>query len=173
MRVTDHLSLLTDFRTGGLYDDWTVYVLDQQIFGLSSKSSNLPPPRSQQESLWTTAYRYHFDNNFPMVSGFFQIRNATGDESLPQEALIIQVQYVRLQLQQCYKPGTAPGRFVDSAEYRLAIHAAPRQLGAAVRKPESVSPVCLRQQQLVRQLVVVQRQCVSRSRTVHCDDHQT
>ncbi len=89
MRVTDHLSLLTDFTTGGLYDDWTVYVLDQQIFGLSSKSPNLPPPRSEQESLWTTAYRYHFDNNFPMVSGFFQIRNATGDESLPQEALII------------------------------------------------------------------------------------
>jgi tetratricopeptide (TPR) repeat protein len=89
MRVTDHLSMLTDFTTGGLYDDYTVYVLDQQIFGLTSHSANLPPPRSQQESLWTTAYRYHFDNNFPMVSGFFQIRNATGEESLPQEALII------------------------------------------------------------------------------------
>ena len=89
LRVTDHLSLLTDFTTGGLYDDWTVYVLDQQIFGLTSKSPNLPPPRSEQESLWTTAYRYHFDNNFPMLSGFFQIRNATGEESLPQEALII------------------------------------------------------------------------------------
>ena len=89
MRVTDHLSMLTNFTTGGLYDDYTVYVLDQQLFGLTSKSANLPPPRSQQESLWTTAYRYHFDNNFPMLSGFFQIRNATGDESLPQEALII------------------------------------------------------------------------------------
>jgi tetratricopeptide (TPR) repeat protein len=89
VRVTDHLSMLTDFTTGGLYDDYTVYVLDQQIFGLSSKSPSLPPPRSQQESLWTTAYRYHFDNNFPMISGFFQIRNATGEESLPQEALII------------------------------------------------------------------------------------
>ena len=37
MRVTDHLSMLTDFTTAGLYDDYTVYVLDQQIFGLSSK----------------------------------------------------------------------------------------------------------------------------------------
>ena len=89
LRVTDHLSLLTDFATGGLYDDYTVYVLDQQIFGLANNNPNLPPPRSQQESLWTTAYRYHFDNNFPMLSGFFQIRNATGEESLPQEALII------------------------------------------------------------------------------------
>ena len=89
LRVTDHLSMSTDFRTGGIYDDWTVYVLDQQIFGLSNKSTLLPPPRSEQESLWTTAYRYHFDNNFPMLSGFFQIRNANGPESLPNQALII------------------------------------------------------------------------------------
>ncbi len=89
LRVTDHLSLLTNFTTGGVYDDWTVYALDQQIFGLASNSPNLPPPRSEQESLWTTAYRYHFDNNFPMLSGFFQVRNAVGQESLPQEALII------------------------------------------------------------------------------------
>ncbi len=88
MRVTDHLSLLTDFATGGLYDDSTIYMLDKQIFGITN-NANLPPPRSQQESLFTTAYRYHFDNNFPMLSGFFQIRNATGEESLPQEALII------------------------------------------------------------------------------------
>ncbi len=87
--VTDHLSLSTDFTTGGVYDDYTVYVLDQQIFGLNSKSAILPPPRSEQQSLWTSAYRYHFDNNFPMLSGFFQIRNANGEESLPQQALII------------------------------------------------------------------------------------
>ena len=88
VRVTDHLSMLTDFTTGGLYDDSTIYMLDQQIFGITN-NANLPPPRSQQESLWTTAYRYHFDNNFPLLSGFFQIRNAQGEESLPQEALII------------------------------------------------------------------------------------
>ena len=88
LRVTDHLSLLTNFTTGGLYDDSTIYMLDKQIFGITN-NANLPPPRSEQESLWTTAYRYHFDNNFPMLSGFFQIRNAVGEESLPQEALII------------------------------------------------------------------------------------
>ena len=88
LRVTDHLSVLTNFTTGGLYDDSTIYMLDKQIFGITN-NANLPPPRSQQESLWTTAYRYHFDNGFPMLSGFFQIRNANGEESLPQEALII------------------------------------------------------------------------------------
>ncbi len=88
LRVTDHLSLLTNLTTGGIYDDATIYNLDRQIFGVTN-NAQLPPPRSQQESLWTTAYRYHFDNNFPMVSGFFQIRNSTGEESLPQQALII------------------------------------------------------------------------------------
>ena len=88
MRVTDHLSLLTNFTTGGLYDDSTIYMLDSQILGITS-NANLPPPRSEQESIWTTAYRYHFDNNLPLLTGFFQLRNATGEESLPQEALII------------------------------------------------------------------------------------
>lgn len=89
MRVTDHLSVLTNLTTGGIYDDYTVYVLDQQLFGLAPGSPNLPPPRSQQETIWTAGYHYHFDSNFPMVSGFFQVRNATGDQSLPQEAMVI------------------------------------------------------------------------------------
>jgi tetratricopeptide (TPR) repeat protein len=88
LRVTDHLSVQTNFTTGGLYDDSTIYMLNQQIFGVTN-NADLPPPFSQQESLWTTGYRYHFDNNFPVLSGFFQIRNAVGQESLPQEALII------------------------------------------------------------------------------------
>ena len=105
MRVTDHLSMLTNFTTGGLYDDYTIYVLDQQIFGLSARIANLPPPRSQQESLWTTAYRYHFDNNFPMLSGFFQIRNATGAGIAAAGSADHQPQHVRLQLQQRAESG--------------------------------------------------------------------
>lgn len=87
-RVNDHLSLLGNFTMGGLYDDSTIYMLDQQIFGLSSNNPLLPPPRSELQSLATAAYRLHF-NNFPLVSGFFQIRNAQGPYSLPNEALII------------------------------------------------------------------------------------
>ena len=169
LRVTDHLSMLTDFTTGGLYDDYTVYVLDQQIFGLSSKSANLPPPRSQQESLWTTAYRYHFDNNFPMLSGFFQIRNATGEESLPQEALIINRNTFDYNFNSAINPVLHLGDAWIALNTGLAIHLAPRQLGAAVREPEPVPPVRVRQQQLVRQLAVVQCQPVSRSRPVHRD----
>jgi hypothetical protein len=87
-RVNDHLSLLGNFTMGGLYDDSTIYMLDQQIFGLSSNNPLLPPPRSELQSLATAAYRLHF-NSFPLVSGFFQVRNAQGPYSLPQEALII------------------------------------------------------------------------------------
>lgn len=86
--VTRRLSLLTNFTTGGLYDDSTIYMLNSEILGVTSPSL-LPPPRSQQESLWTTAYRLHFDNNFPMLSGFFQLRNANGTISLPQNSQII------------------------------------------------------------------------------------
>ncbi|MGC2109124.1 MAG: tetratricopeptide repeat protein [Candidatus Korobacteraceae bacterium] len=86
--ITNHLSLATAFSTGGLYDDSTIYNLDRQIFGITN-NKDLPPPRSEQETYWTTGYRYHFDNNFPLLTGFFQIRNATGEESLPQEALVI------------------------------------------------------------------------------------
>lgn len=88
-RINDHLSVLANFTMGGLYDDSTVYMLDQQIFGLSSGNPLLPPPRSQLESIATAAYRLHFNNNFPLVSGFFQVRNAQGPYSLPQEALIV------------------------------------------------------------------------------------
>jgi tetratricopeptide (TPR) repeat protein len=87
-RINDHLSLLGNFTMGGLYDDSTIYMLDQQIFGLNSNSPLLPPPRSQLETIATAAYRLHF-NSFPLVSGFFQLRNASGPYSLPQEALII------------------------------------------------------------------------------------
>ncbi len=86
--INQHLSVATGFITGGLYDDSTIYMLDRQIFGITN-NANLPPPRSQQESLWTTGYRYHFTKDFPVLTGFFQIRNAVGEESLPQEALII------------------------------------------------------------------------------------
>lgn len=87
-RINDHLSLLGDFALNGLYDDSTVYMLDRQIFGITN-NAQLPPPRSQMQSLWTTGYRLHFNNGFPLVSGFFQVRNARGQISLPQEALII------------------------------------------------------------------------------------
>ena len=39
--ITDHLSVLTDFTTGGLYDDSTIYMLDRQIFGITNNANCL------------------------------------------------------------------------------------------------------------------------------------
>jgi tetratricopeptide (TPR) repeat protein len=87
-RINDRLSLLTDFSLNGLYDDSTIYNLDRQIFGIGDVGL-LPPPRSQSEATWTTGYRLHVNSGFPLVTGFFQVRNAEGSISLPQEARII------------------------------------------------------------------------------------
>ncbi len=162
LRVTDHLSMLTNFTTGGLYDDSTIYMLDQQIFGITN-NANLPPPRSQQESLWTTAYRYHFDNNFPMVSGFFQIRNANGQESLPQEALIINRNTFDYNFNSALNPvvhiGNASLAFNTGVQFTIRRDTeAPQYMNQNLFRA-----VRLRQQQFVRQLAVVQRQaCITK-----------
>ena len=118
VRVTDHLSMLTDFTTGGLYDDSTVYMLDQQIFGLSSKSPSCLRRARSRNRCGRRRYRYHFDNNFPMLSGFFQVRNATGDESLPQEALIINRNTFDYNFNSALNPVSPSGRLLDRAECR-------------------------------------------------------
>ena len=144
LRVTDHLSVLTNFTTGGLYDDSTIYMLDRQIFGITN-NANLPPPFSQQESLWTTAYRYHFDNGFPLVSGFFQIRNANGMESLPQEALIINRNTFDYNFNTALNPVVHIGNASLDVQYRHSVHHSPRHGSAAVHEPEFVSRVPIRQ----------------------------
>ena len=152
VRVTDHLSMLTDFTTGGLYDDSTIYMLDRQIFGITNNAL-LPPPRSEQESLWTTAYRYHFDNNFPMLSGFFQIRNANGEESLPQEALIINRNTFDYNFNSALNPVLHHRQWLDCVQHRLAVHHSARHRSRRqYDEPESVPPVRVFQQQFLLQL---------------------
>ena len=87
LAVTPRVSLSTTFDMHGLFDDETIYGLDSQIF--SNGGSGLPPPRSQLETIWTTAYRAHLPGKWPLLSGFYQLRNARGPLSLPNEALII------------------------------------------------------------------------------------
>ena len=169
LRVTDHLSMLTNFTTGGLYDDCTIYVLDPQIFGLTSNSAICRRRAREQESLWTTAYRYHFDNNFPMLSGFFQVRNANGEDSLPQEALIINRNTFDYNFNSALNPVVHMGNDWIAFNTGLQFTVAPRLQAPQYDEPEPVSPVRLCQQQLVRQLARVQWQPVSRSRSVHGD----
>src|SRR4029077_14247390 len=49
---------------------------------LPGRHGLLPLPRSSLETQWTGAYHLHL-GNLPDASGFFQVRNARGQISLP------------------------------------------------------------------------------------------
>ncbi|ABF43608.1 Tetratricopeptide repeat protein [Candidatus Koribacter versatilis Ellin345] len=87
MHINDKLSLLSDLDVHGIFDNATIYNLDRQIFGVVGSQQPIPP-RSTTESLWTNGYRLHL-NGLPLISGFFQLRNARGEFSVPSNALIV------------------------------------------------------------------------------------
>jgi tetratricopeptide (TPR) repeat protein len=86
LRINQRLSVFTDFDMGGIYEDQTIYELDRKLF--QAGNTQLPNPRSSIESRWTAGYRVH-QQGLPVISGFFQIRNARGEVSLPSESLIL------------------------------------------------------------------------------------
>lgn len=92
LRVTPELSLLSFFSVDPIFEDTTVYVLDSKLdstFPISpSDTSLLPPPRSSIETEWTDAYHLHL-GHLPTVGGFFQLRNARGQISVPATNSIV------------------------------------------------------------------------------------
>ena len=86
LRITPILSVLSDFSVEPIFEDSTVYVLDSKLdatFPVSgSDTALLPPPRSSLETQWTNAYHLHL-GHLPTTSGFFQVRNARGQISVP------------------------------------------------------------------------------------------
>ena len=75
-----------------IFEDSTVYVLDSKLDAPtpvpSSDVSLLPPPRSSLATQWTNAYHLHL-GNFPTIGGFFQVRNARGEISVPATSSIV------------------------------------------------------------------------------------
>jgi hypothetical protein len=92
LRVTPILSLLSNFSVEPIFEDTTVYVLDSKLDAVfpvpSSDTALLPPPRSSVETQWTNAYHLHL-NHLPTTSGFFQVRNARGQISVPSTNSIV------------------------------------------------------------------------------------
>ena len=84
--VTQKIGVSSDFQVAPIFDDQTIYGLDAQL--LAGPNGELPPPRSSIETRWTNSFRIHQDN-LPLISGFFQLRNARGQQSLPNQNLII------------------------------------------------------------------------------------
>jgi len=87
MQVSRKVSVSSDVLVHPIIDDATILGLDRQIFH-NSQGGAIPPPRSSLETLWTNGYRSDL-GKYPSLSGFFQLRNAQGQISLPSEELII------------------------------------------------------------------------------------
>ncbi len=79
-------SFASDFEVAPIFEDATIYALDARLFGAAQ--GTLPPPRSSIETRLTNSFRMHQDG-FPTITGFFQVRNARGEVSLPSEDLIL------------------------------------------------------------------------------------
>ena len=98
-----------------------------------------------------------------MVSGFFQVRNALGTISLPQEALIINRNTFDYNFNSAMNPvvhiGNASLTFNTGMQF--TVRRDTRRPGQ--HEPEPVPPVRVRLEQFVRQLAVVPRQhCITR-----------
>lgn len=92
LRVTPKVSVLSDFLVEPIFEDPTVYVLDSKLDASSpvsnSDTSLLPPPRSSLQTQSTNAFHLHI-GNLPAPGGFFQIRNARGQISVPATNSIV------------------------------------------------------------------------------------
>jgi tetratricopeptide (TPR) repeat protein len=92
LRITPAISLLSDTSIAPIFEDSTVYVLDSKLDAAfpvpSSDTSLLPPPRSSLETQTTAAYHLHL-GNLPTATGFFQVRNARGQISVPSTNSIV------------------------------------------------------------------------------------
>jgi tetratricopeptide (TPR) repeat protein len=92
LRVTPVVSLLSDSSVEPIFEDSTVYVLDSKLDATfpvpSSDTTLLPPPRSSLEAQSTNAYHLHL-SNLPTATGFFQVRNARGQISVPSTNSVV------------------------------------------------------------------------------------
>jgi len=89
LRINHHLSLLSNFSVAPIFEDTTTYTLDAKLdTKLPFRQNLLPLPRSSIETQWTGAYHLHL-NGLPEAGGFFQVRNAQGDISVPSANAIV------------------------------------------------------------------------------------
>jgi predicted Zn-dependent protease len=91
LRINRRVSVLSDFSVEPIFEDTTVYPLDAKLDVLNpipGRQGLLPDPRSSLQTQWTGAYHLHL-GDLPDASGFFQVRNARGQISLPSADTII------------------------------------------------------------------------------------
>jgi tetratricopeptide (TPR) repeat protein len=87
LRLNDRFSVHSDIATHAIFDDPTIYEMDARLFGITDPAL-LPKPRAPIETLFTNEYHFH-QNGLPLISGFFQLRNAIGTASFPGLGIIL------------------------------------------------------------------------------------
>ena len=87
LQVSKKVSVDTDFDMHGLVDDSTVYELNAKANATGGGLGILPGPYNSLETVWTNGFRIH-QEGMPLISGFFQLRNARGQFAFPNEGLI-------------------------------------------------------------------------------------
>jgi tetratricopeptide (TPR) repeat protein len=80
--VRPSLGMRSDFATGAVFEDGTIYQMDAKLIG------SPVAPRSSQETDLGTMFRYHRPGWLP-INSFFGLRNFNGSFSLPNEPAII------------------------------------------------------------------------------------
>jgi tetratricopeptide (TPR) repeat protein len=88
IQLNKKVSVATDLQVAPIYEDETIYITDARLFGSPADKATLPPPRSSIETRWTNFYRVH-EGSWPTISGYFQLRNARGQISLPSIGTIV------------------------------------------------------------------------------------
>ena len=86
MRINRMVSVFSDSSMGPIFENTTIYALDAQLLG--APQGQLPTPRSSLETQSTVGFHLHLPG-MPDASGFFQMRNARGDISLPSVNRIV------------------------------------------------------------------------------------
>jgi tetratricopeptide (TPR) repeat protein len=103
-----NLSIQSGFATGAIFEDATLYEMDNRLFGAPV------PPRSSQETDIGSTFRYH-PGNFMPINGFVGVRNYKGTVSIPSETLIVR----RNTYDTVFNVGTTPVLRLGSARMIL------------------------------------------------------
>ena len=86
LRINPRVSLLSEVSVSPIFESTTVYVLDSKLDAATpvppTDTALLPTPRSSLQTQWTAAYHLHL-HYLPTAAGFFQLRNARGQISVP------------------------------------------------------------------------------------------
>src|SRR5262249_26503215 len=81
-QILPSLNMRNDLATGAVFEDATLYQMDDQFFGAP------PPPRYSQETVIGSTFHYHHQGWGP-INGFFGLRNFKGSLFLPSELAIV------------------------------------------------------------------------------------